>query len=325
MRSRASAEEISAAALIALEAAVGEIDLELVAQVAEPSSIEIRLPGGRQIALAVVSATIVDLGKAEETIATVAKPTIVVADMIGIAAREVLAGAGVSWLDRRGHLHVSADNVWIDRDIGPLPRTRRSGGGRVDLGGAAALAVAAGHLIDPSVYGGVRPLARLVGLSPSAISQARQPLIDGGHLSHDQDARSELFWALAAAWRPAWHDLARMPPSGPGLVACGTRAAGVLGAPIIATDAYPVEVYAVDSATLERTRLRTGPATGEAPARAAVAPTLLVTLVSPGVEAKVSGHRVVHPLFAALDLAGDPSRGAEALADWGPEGWDRAW
>jgi hypothetical protein len=34
---------------------------------------------------------------------------------------------------------------------------------------------------------------------------------------------------------------------------------------------------------------------------------------------------LAHPLFTALDLAGDRSRGAEILDEWEPEGFARVW
>ena len=170
------------------------------------------------------------------------------------------------------------------------------------------------------------PVARLLGLSPSAISQARAPLARRGLLADDADARAELFWAVSAAWRPEWVDLPVSPGSADGLVAGGTLGAAAQGAGIIATDTYPLELHAAEADTMERIRLRAGPPRAEnGPARVTIAPTPLVTKVRAPVAKQLRGHPVAHPLFVALDLAADPSRGAEALAEWEPEGWPRAW
>ena len=298
-------------------------------------------PDGDEIALETIAATVVDERRARELTADRGDVTrVVVADLIGAGARTVLSDAGVGWLDRRGHLHIRRPGVWIDRDVGPVPRHHRNRGPVAAIRGRAAMAVAAANLIDPDAYGGVRPLARRLGLSPSAVSQARAPLADRGLLADAPDARRELFWALAAAWQPEWLDLAAVPDPQPGLVAGGTLAAAALGAPIIATDDYPLELHCADGPLLQRLRLRNdgGPTatTLATPARVSVAPTMLVHEI-PGPTAEpgdtadtvdaptVAGHPIAHPLFVALDLAADPARGAEALIEWEPRGWRRAW
>ena len=312
------------AARAALRSALIEIGAEVTTTGDDTTGVN--LPNGRTMALSIVAGAVIDATRAARMAAKAGPGTIVVADLIGAAARRVLDDAGVSWLDRRGQLRISTPDVWIDRDIDPLPRSRRNDGERLEINGVAAFAVAAGHLIDPDSFGGVRSLARLLDVSPSAISQARRPLADRGLLTEEPGARADLFWALSAAWRPEWHDIAAVPPPSEGIVAAGTSAAAALGAPIIATGAYPVELHAVDVATLERLRLRAGSANDHAaPARVSVAPSPLVTIApSPTVDL-VDGHRVAHPLFVALDLAADPARGGEALVDWDPQGWTRAW
>jgi hypothetical protein len=41
--------------------------------------------------------------------------------------------------------------------------------------------------------------------------------------------------------------------------------------------------------------------------------------------AMTGGWPIAHPLFVAPDLAVDPARGQEALENWFPAGWPRAW
>lgn len=319
---RTSSAEMNAAAATALRhalAAVGAQPSEEIASVAI-------LPNGRRLAFNIVAVSILDEARAAMIAAAATDDTLVVGDLIGIDARAALDEADVSWLDRRGHLRVTVPGVWIDRDIDPLPRSRRSADDRLDIRGAGSLAVAVGHLLDPTKFGGVRPVARLLGLSPSAISQARAPFARRGLLTDDAGARAELFWAVSAAWRPEWVDLPVLPASADGLVAGGTLAAAALGAGIVATDTYPLELHAADADTMERIRLRAGPPRDETPpARVTVAPTRLVTKVLAPFAKQLRGHPVAHPLFVALDLAADPARGAQALAEWEPEGWARAW
>jgi hypothetical protein len=319
---RTSSAEMNAAAATALRQALTAVGARASGE--DPS--EAILPNGRRLSFDIVAVSVLDEARANAIAAVATDDILVVADLIGAEARAALDAASISWLDRRGHLRVTSPGVWIDRDIDPLPRSRRSAGDRLEIRGASALAVAVGHLLDPTEFGGVRPLARLLGLSPSAISQARTPLARRGLLTDDADALAELFWAVSAAWRPQWVDLPVSPVSADGLVAGGTLAAAARGAPIIATDTYPLELHAADADTLERIRLRAGQPRGEIPpARVTVAPTPLVTKVHAPIAKQLRGHRVAHPLFVALDLAADPARGAEALAEWEPEGWPRAW
>ena len=285
--------------------------------------------------LELVAATVVDERRARELAANPGDATrIVVADLIGAEAREVLRDAGVGWLDRRGNLHVHRPGLWIDRDVGPVPRHHRNRGPVAAIRGRAAMAVAVAHLVDPDTYGGVRPLARRLGLSPSAVSQARTPLADRGLLADAPDARAR---ALLGPRRRVATGVARprrpRPTRSSASSPAARLAAAALGAPIIATDDYPLELHCADGPLLQRLRLRNDPGPSQPrprPARVAVAPTMLVNEI-PGLAGRrttlptVAGHPIAHPLFVALDLAADPARGAEALADWEPEGWPRAW
>ena len=272
-----------------------------------------------------------DEARAVTLIRRTVPPSVVVADFISTSGRDVLDKAGVGWLDRRGQLHIVAPGLLIDRSTAPLPRLSRTGSRPTTIRGAASTGVAAGHLIwGPSV--GVRPLARTLGLSPAAISKARSELVRGGLLDTGPHARQALFGLLSDSWHPEWADLPMAPRrTVDDLVASGTRAAAVLGAPIISTADYPVELYAADISSFERARLLATPqepgpvSRRRARARIAVAPTRLVTTPSVRSGAAVTGWPVTHPLFVALDLAADPARGREALEGWDPPGWQRAW
>ncbi|MFT5204259.1 MAG: hypothetical protein ACI9C1_003666 [Candidatus Aldehydirespiratoraceae bacterium] len=321
MTTRTSSSEMTDAAAMALGRALAAIGAEPAPH--DPSATI--LPNGQRLSFEITAASIVDEKKAVAIVSEATQRTVVVGDLIGVDARAILEKAEVSWLDRRGHLRITQPGVWIDRDVDPLPRTRRGAGDRLELRGASALAVAVAHLLDSDEYGGVRPVARLAGLSPSAISQAQEPLVRRGILTDDADARSELFWAVSVAWRLAWIDLRVAPAPSDDIVAGGTLAAAALGAPIIATESYPLEFHVRDVGVMERLRLRAGPPQDSPEARITIAPTAFVTKVRAPNNPEIRGHRVAHPLFVALDLASDPARGAEALADWEPEGWNRAW
>lgn len=295
----------------------------------------LRTPDGREVPLDVYSATVVNPELAQDLVARVARTggkegvvPVVVGDLVGEAAREILRTAGWGWLDRRGHLRIVAEGLWLDVGVDPLPRAPRDRGGQ-PVRGASGIAVAAAHLVWREDPPGVRALARRVGLSAGAISVARRRLVDAGLLGSDGVAEvPELFWALAAAWAPGWTPVG-VPPErafGEGVVLTGTHAAAQQGAPVVVTRDYPLELLAPDEASFQRVRVLSGPAgEGEPGARLALTPTPLAVdgelVRSPGEE----GWPMVHPLFAALELAADPGRGVEALEAWVPEGWPRAW
>jgi hypothetical protein len=107
----------------------------------------------------------------------------------------------------------------------------------------------------------------------------------------------------------------------PGWALGGDAAALELGAPVFTTDERPN--YWVPSQTeLRRAQRLLGPADPEQRvATIQVPPTPLV------VTRRVAADPwpLVHPLFAALDLARDPGRGREILEQWHPEGVARVW
>lgn len=285
---------------------------------------------GRQFDLVVRVATVVTPAVARRITRGRRPPrrvSVVVGDLIGDSARRVLRDAGWGWLDRRGHLCLIAEGMWVDTPVAPMPRVG-SGATGVPIRGTSGIAVAAAHLLRSEHPPGVRDLARRVGLSAASISTARRRLVDAGLLSSSgEPAEPELFWALVAVWRPTRVALLRLPaPAGEGkLVATGTRAAVALGAPLLATGDYPIHLLAADERAFQRARLLGGEGTGQPAATLALAPTPLAVdpdLVGP---TSVEGFPTAHPLFVALELAGDPGRGAEALDTWSPEGFDRVW
>lgn len=324
MASRSTPVDMASAAEQALALALDQIG----ARVRQPGDLTVRLPNGDMLTLVVQAFAVLDEARATRLARQVKAPTVAVADLVSGDARAILEDAGIGWLDRRGHLRVVGPGVWIDRDTDPFPRARAGAGERTAIRGAASLGVAASHLINGQRPKGVRELARSLHLSPAAVSKARAALDRAGLLAAGPDARRALFWAMTEAWHPVWVDLPREPPRSGDLVAGGTRAAAALGAPIIATSSYPVELYAPSSAMFERVRLRAGGSRGagaKTVARLAMAPTPLVADPTTTSSDGVSGWPIAHALFVALDLATDPARGGEALEGWDPPGWPRAW
>lgn len=285
-------------------------------------------PDGRQFDLLTRVATVVTPTMARRLTRGRRSPahvTVVIGDLIGEAARRVLRDAGWGWLDRRGHLRLLAEGMWVETPVPPMPRPGSGRGSTEPVRGASGIAVAAAHLLRPDDPPGVRELARRVGLSGAAISTARRRLVDAGFLSEaGTPAIPDLFWALAAAWRTARIGLARVPKAD-GLVVTGTRAAVALEAPLAATGDYPIHLLAVDERAYQRARLLGGEATGTPAATLTLAPTPLAVDAEFVGTTTVEGLPTAHPLFVALELADDPGRGAEALDAWSPEGFDRVW
>ena len=254
-----------------------------------------------------------------------ARVSVVIGDLIGEAARHVLRDAGWGWLDRRGHLRLIAEGLWVETPVPPMPRPGSGRGSNEPVRGASGIAVAAAHLIRPDHPPGVRDLARRVGLSAAAISTARRRLVDAALLTgNGEPAVPDLFWALASVWRSARIGLARVPKAD-GLAVTGTRAAVALEAPLAATGDYPIHLLAVDERAYQRARLLGGEATGKPAATLTLAPTPLAVDAELVGTTTVEGLPTAHPLFVALALADDPGRGSEALEEWRPDGAVRVW
>jgi hypothetical protein len=327
MAARSTSTQMASAARAALAAALLSLDDGTTVIDGAGSAVVVVLPNGAQLRLDVMALAVVDETRAEQIASRALRETVVVADVITAAARRALTTAHVGWLDRRGHLCVTTPDVWIDRAITPMPRQPRRSGGTDPIRGAAAIGVAAGHLIDPQAFNGVRPMARILGLSPAAVSAARAGLTARGLLGDDAPSRAALFTALSDAWKPTWVELSSRPTPQSDLIATSTRAAITRGVPITATDNYPIDLYTTNDGNYQRTLLRAGTNTAaHAPAaRLARAPTPLVSEHRTLDDIDVDGYPAAHPLFIALDLATDPARGTEALQQWNPPGWPRAW
>jgi hypothetical protein len=271
---------------------------------------------------------------------------VLVADRVTQEARGLLREAGWGWFDLRGHVRLVADGVFVDADVAAIkPPTS---GGKDALAGRVGLEVACSMLIDPDAPASVRGLARALGRAPSSVSGVLAALRQAGLVGEDlRPVVGELFWRLAERWpREAW-DVASVPAPGQGAeneamrlgladversvgwALTDTLAAARYGASVGVRSGYPPDFYVPDQSSVRRALHLLG-TVSERSGRAA---TIRVAPV-----AAVCAHRIdatgwstehwplAHPLFVALDLAGDPGRGREVLQGWTPpEPWRRVW
>jgi hypothetical protein len=283
-------------------------------------TLTVRAPSGRKVNLAVSARSRLDASQVADAIGdrprSAARPFIV-ADEITRDARRELREAGIGFLDRRGHLYLRTDDLYIDIDTSPTPRS----GSPAPLGppvrGRAGLTVVSGLLLHPDERLGVREIGRRTGLPPSTVSKALRPVHEAHLIDDGRPVIPDLFWELAAAWSPNRSALAERPPDGAG-VTSGSNAAAALSAPIAVSADAPPDLYVPSEAgrrALER-RYGTAPLSARA-ATVAVEPTSLVTATAE--------NGVAHPLFVALDLAMDRARGREILAGWNPSEARRVW
>jgi len=244
---------------------------------------------------------------------------LVVADRLSTAARERLDHAGVGWLDRRGHLRVVAPGLIIDTEV---PATAPAAGRRSGGLGETGLDVAVTLLADPLRGWGVNELARHLGRSPGRVSEVLGSLRDQGLVTPTATPIvPELFWAAADAWQPRWMPLAAAPTDANQTRLSGSRAAAALGAGIVITGDWPLELYLSDKWTLRN--LAATPPSGRARVVGATLPApAAFGLPSPR---RRSGFPLAHPVVVALDLAQDRARGREVLENWHPDGFTRVW
>ena len=247
----------------------------------------------------------------------------VVADQVSEGARAVLRAAGVGWLDRRGHLRLSAPGVLIDTDLPEELRETREK--RVDPWSPMGLDVAVALLKQPDVSASPVRIAHLIGAkSHGRVSAVLAELERRFLVAADRKPLAkELFWELASVWAPRWEPLRRSvaPDDGPFKLS-GTIGALWHQAPVAAGTKYPPDLY-VPSRRALREVLRTFGLQGEdaavPAARVAVCPSQFAWGL-PG----IGGDElpVADQLVVALDLAQDP-RGREILDSWEPDG--RVW
>ena len=205
--------------------------------------------------------------------------------------------------------------------------------------GRAGISYAAALLLDPENPPSFRSIAREIGMSPTAISNAAKLLTTQGLVVDGRPSIPDLFWTLADVWRPVKVAFVRKEPDptnqqltyeldqldNDGWAAAGDRAALELDAPLFATDDRPF--FWVPTQTEMRRAQRALGTTERESSKAivAVAPTPLVCTRRLPTTKSLDPWPLAHPLFLALDLARDPGRGHEILEQWNPEGIARVW
>lgn len=254
-----------------------------------------------------------------------------------------------SWLDRRGELQLNHPNAsGTLQFVGTKPGQRGASSGvtriaapRSDgpIRGRAGISYAAALLLHPDDPPSIRTIAREAEMSHGAIGEASKLLRSVGLVLPDGTPDlPDLFWALAAVWgstrvapvatlptREAaerLHANADGPATAPGWCVGGNEATLAWGAPMFVAGSLPW-IWVPTEIDARRAERRLGATTWkDCAAVVAVPPTALVPLYRvwpPTIGGPLPYLPTLHPLFLALDLAQDPSRGHEILAEWNPD------
>jgi hypothetical protein len=242
-----------------------------------------------------------------------------IADRLSTAARERLNAAGIGWLDRRGHLRIRVPGLIVDTDLPATAQRPVRGSGRL---GETGLDIVVTLLGEPERTWGVNELARYLGRSPGRISEILGALRDQGLVTPAATPLvPELFWAAADAWKPRWMPLSGVPEGPDAARLSGGRAAAALGAGLVLTPDWPLELYIADAWSLRN--LAAEPPSGRVRAVGARCPSpAALQLPAAG---QRSGFLLAHPVVIALDLAQDRARGREILQGWSPPKYARVW
>jgi len=268
---------------------------------------------------------------------------LVVADQISADAKEYLASVpSWGWLDRRSELRLRHGASELEIRLSPASEDSQPGGVTLaapasdgPIRGRAGLSYAAALLLqDPAGPPSIRSVARRVGMAPSTVSDAAGLLRDAGLiLPSGEPEHPDLFWALAAVWRPLRAtpvatvpepgDFERQSPklddlSAEGWAQGGDQAALAWGAPMFALGTRPW-LWVPDQIMARRTERALGPATWDDHAGVIlVPPTPLACMDRQDAPSASLAWPTLHPLYLALDLAQDRARGHEILEGWTP-------
>ena len=274
---------------------------------------------------------------------------VLVADRLAPASRRELNEAGWGWLDRRGHLRLRTGGLIVDTEVpGVEPSGDRS---RPILETDVGRDVACALLASPDERLSVRRTVAITGRSLAAVHAALTRLRDAGLIDGSgKPLTPDLFWEVSPRWRPSRIALGRCPQPADasrtdqlglglddvedteGWAVCDTVAANGYGAGAVVAGSYPPDFYVPTERTVRVARQLYGDATYEN--RQA---TVAIPPVAWACRRRVDTTRLerdhpwahwpaVHPVFVALDLAVDASRGREILDGWSPpEPFRRVW
>jgi hypothetical protein len=273
---------------------------------------------------------------------------VLVADRLAPATREALNEAGWGWLDRRGHLRLLAGNLIVDTEV---PGSDGPGRSRPVLETDVGLDVACALLAYPDDRLSVRRTVDITGRSLAAVHSALTGLRGAGLTDGSgKPLTPDLFWEVAPRWRPQRTPLGGCPHAGDaprtdqlglglndddgaeGWAMCDTVAANAYGAAAVVGGAFPPDFYVPSERIVRVARQLYGDATYDSrQATVAVPPARWacrgrVDTAFLGRDHPWGEWPAVHPVFVALDLAVDPSRGREILDGWTPpEPFRRVW
>jgi DNA-binding transcriptional ArsR family regulator len=300
------------------------------------------MPDGRSVGIDVKAMAIPSADRVRDLVRSPRRDalSVLVADQISSPVRELLNDGGVGWFDRRGHVRLVADGVFIDADVAPQARVARATGARQPINGRSGLAAAAGLLVRPDDPMGVSEIARVAGLNPSSITRAMTSLVDANLAERYgrgqyRPLAPELFWALADVWprervtirwasAPGADDRLAIGRdlTGPGWAAAGVRGGLAWGAPLVATADYPIHFYVPDDSVIRRVVTLNAGGEGD---EAVLSADPIGLITSKRYDSDALAWPLAHPVFCALDLTAS-ARDREALEQWTPtEGFERVW
>jgi hypothetical protein len=274
---------------------------------------------------------------------------VLVADRLVPASRRELNEAGWGWLDRRGHLRLRSGSLIVDTDVpGVEPRGDRSWPVlETDVG----LDVACALLAHPDERLSVRRTVAITGRSLAAVHAALTGLREAGLTDGSgRPLTPDLFWEVSPRWQPRRIPLGGCPQprdarrtdqlglgyddieDTEGWAVCDTIAANAYGAAAVVGGAYPPDFYVPSERTVRVARQLYRDATYDTRQATVAVPPVAWACRRRVDTTRLEGHHrwahwpAVHPVFAALDLAVDPSRGREMLDGWSPpEPFRRVW
>ncbi len=330
--------------------ALGSLGVDAVAGAGREPDLVVRLVDGSTMAFEVQSLVAPSPSEVAKLVTRVrpVRDPVLVADRLVTASRAVLNEAGWGWLDRRGHLRLRAGGLVVDADVpGVEPAAGRS---RPVLETDVGLDVACALLAYPEDRLSVRRTVDITGRSLAAVHAALTGLRAAGLTDGSgKPATPDLFWEVAPRWRPRRISLGGSPQPGDttrtgqlglglddiedteGWAACDTVAANAYGASAVVGGAFPPDFYVPTERIVRVARQVYGEATFETRrATVSVPPTAWACRrrVDPARLGRDPGTEwpLAHPVFVALDLAVDPSRGREILDAWTPpEPFHRVW
>lgn len=268
---------------------------------------------------------------------------LVVADQISAGAKEYLASVpSWGWLDRRSELRLRHGSAELEIRLPSTTENSVPGGITLaapasdgPIRGRAGISYAAALLLGgPAGPPSIRSVARRAGMAASTVSDAAGLLRDAGLiLPSGEPALPELFWALAAVWRPLRANPVASAPdpiaferqspnlddlSTEGWAQGGDQAALAWSAPMFALGTVPW-IWVPDQITARRVERTLGAATWEDHAAVIlVPPTPLACMDRQDAPSGSLAWPTLHPLYLALDLAQDRARGHEILEGWTP-------